>query len=143
MGRRFSVWWALMPLVAALAYETFQIMQLAELPDRYGYFGLLGAMVSAVLVFGGWPRKSAVMAGVVAAVAVFAVGVANARYVAWLYEVGGVPSHWLLELSAVFVALAVPAGLIVGLVSAVICVTGWFRQGTDTHQIKPSDQPLP
>lgn len=138
MSRRFPAWWAFIPLFLALAYETFRITQSLELPDRDGHFGLLGAMASAALLFGGWPQKSAVRAGIIAAVAVFAVGVANARYVAWLYEAGGVPSHWLLELSAVFIVLAVPGGLIAGVVSAAVCSKGWLRQGAATRQ----DQPL-
>ncbi len=138
MSRRFPAWWAFVPLFVALAYETFRITQSPELPDRDGHFGLLGAMASAVLLFGGWPQRSAVRAGIIAAVAVFAVGVANARYVAWLYEAGGVPSHWLLELSAVFMVLAIPGGLIAGAVSATVCSKGWLRQGAATPHNLPS-----
>ena len=128
MSRRFSIWWAFVPVVVALAYETFRITQSPGLPDRDGHFGLLGAMVSAALLFGGWPRERAVGAGAIATVVVFAVGLANARYVAWLHEAGGVPSHWLLELSAVLMVLAVPGGLIAGVLSAVVSSKEWLRQ---------------
>lgn len=128
MTRRFSIWWALAPLLIALAYQTLRITQSPDLPDRDGHFGLIGAMISAVLLFGGWPRKHSVWAGIIAAVAVFAVGVVNARYAAWLHEAGGVPAHWLLELSAVFMVLAVPAGLVAGIASAVVCVKQWLRR---------------
>ncbi len=128
MSRRFSVWWALVPLVLALVYQTLRITQSPDLPDMDGHLGLIGAMVSAVLLFGGWPRKHWIWAGVTAAVVVFASGVANARYVAWLHEAGGVPAHWLLELSAVFILLALPAGLIAGAASAGVCAKEWLRR---------------
>ncbi|MGV8928331.1 MAG: hypothetical protein ACOH1E_01140 [Brevundimonas sp.] len=126
-----------------MAYETLGIIQSPGLPDPFGHYGLLGAMVSAALMFGAWPQKAAVMAGTIAALAVFAAGVANARYVAWLYEAGGVPSNWLLELSAAFMVLAVPGSLIAGAVSAVVCFKGWLRQGPMTRQDRPWKQPLP
>ncbi|MBP8062602.1 MAG: hypothetical protein KAY29_01920 [Brevundimonas sp.] len=128
MSRRFSLWWALVPLVAAMAYQTLRITLSPDLPDTDGHFGLIGAMISAVLLFGGWPRKHWIGAGFTASAVVLGLGVANARYVAWLHEAGGVPAHWLLELSAVFIVLAVPAGLIAGATSALVCGKEWLRR---------------
>lgn len=128
MNRRFPAWWALVVLLAAIAWETVRILQSPDFPDQDGHIGLIGAMVSAVLLFGGWPRQKWIPAGASALIFVLVGGVANARYVCWLHEMGGVPANWLLELGAVFQLLAVPAGLIAGAVSAIACSRGWLRR---------------
>ncbi len=128
MTRRFSIWWALVPFLIGLAYQTLRITQSPDLPDTDGHFGLIGAMISAALLFGGWPRKHWIWAGVTAGVVVFAIGVINAGYVVRLHEAGGVPRHWLLELGALFTVLALPGGLIAGAASAVVCSKEWLRR---------------
>lgn len=119
--RRLSLWWAPVPLIASLAFEAWSILQSPDLPDTAGHWGVIGAMVSAFLWFGRWPRKHWVWAGLGALVAVVLLGWANAQFVVHLHELGGVPPRWLLELNAVLMLLGLPAGLIAGVTSAYVC----------------------
>ncbi len=97
-----------------------------DLPDVWLFWNLLAAIVSGALGFGIMARRLWVWAGLGAAIWVFTFSVAAMRLnIAWRVA-GGVPEHWLLELSAANMVFAVPAAVIGAVLAATASGRAWL-----------------
>lgn len=117
----------ILPLGLVFA-QCVAISRSPDLPDTWLFWNLLAAVVSGALAFGALPRRFWVWAGLGAAIWVFLFSVAVMRLnIAWRVA-GGVPEHWLLELSAANMVLAVPAAILAAALAAITSGRGWLAR---------------
>jgi hypothetical protein len=122
--------WALSPAlpVFVLALQYWDLRRSPDLPDIWLVWLLLAISASATLFFGAFPKRLWWLAGPLAGVVVFGFLMFSMKLnVAWRVA-GGVPEHWLLELSAVAAALAAPVALLVGAVSSLAAAKKWITR---------------
>jgi hypothetical protein len=118
--------WALSPAlpIFVVALQYWAIRRAPDASDWWGLGVLLATSASAVLAFGAFPRRFWWLAGGAGALAVYGFTVVGMKLNLGWRIVAGAPANWWLELSAWTLVLALPAALVVGVVSAVVSARG-------------------